>query len=689
MLRFIAEQLAVPLDQLADFLGVYVCDARRVVADFEGLGWVSVRQFVVGDTSWVWLRKGGAAASGTGFAARPPALESLFHRRAVNEVRLMLESRVPEGRWVCERQLHRERLRRHKRWIDDDRTHVADGVFEVNGERHAIEVELSRKTEDEMRSILASHSSRYDAIVYFCTPQTRRHLERMDWALANPKLVIRGIEIEGRRLHAERWRVGGEDQPLQSHEVEVWEQVVLDLLGEQGAVPLDQLARFLKCGEEKVERMVRYLSERGLIKRARPLVDDADWVWLTGSGVRSSTKRLSVTHPGLGGLKDWRAANEVRLHLAERAPEARWTSRRELWRGATSTRAVPWGVLEVNGERHAVEVFLKARRLERVVELLTQRSEEYDAVICFGGAAACRSLRRMLKKGVWPKVVVRCIPELAPAGVTQPQAEELWELEAVTAEELPGAVLSAIAKAAETPSVPRILEVGKRVGPGPHGFEVETVRGRFKVTDAPRSGWRARKTPGRLGKSTKDHPHRRDRLVTAMIDAVADVGYDKLSVQKVLMRKGLSRATFYEEFKDKEGCFLAVVDVLARRMWERIEAAVAGAPSGWQRGFRAGLAELLRFVAEEPKEARVLLVEARASTPAGAQCRDELFERFVVAVDALVRRDLDEPPSGVVAAGIVGGIESVVIPRLQKGEIDDLDELVSPLMNLALLSYAN
>ncbi len=123
-------------------------------------------------------------------------------------------------------------------------------------------------------------------------------------------------------------------------------------------------------------------------------------------------------------------------------------------------------------------------------------------------------------------------------------------------------------------------------------------------------------------------------------------------------------------------------------MRERIEAAVADAGPSWRDQLRSGIAELLRFIAEEPEEARTVIVEARASSPAGLRRRDELLDHFAGCIDALVREDLDEPPSAIAAAGVVGGIESVLYARLQKGETDELDALLPSLMYFAVLAYA-
>jgi AcrR family transcriptional regulator len=180
----------------------------------------------------------------------------------------------------------------------------------------------------------------------------------------------------------------------------------------------------------------------------------------------------------------------------------------------------------------------------------------------------------------------------------------------------------------------------------------------------------------------------RERLLAAMIEAVTENGYNTLTVQNVLTRAGISRPTFYEQFGDKEDCFLAAFDAAATRMRERIEAAATEAGPDWRDQLRCGIAELLRFIAEEPEEARMVIVEARASSSAGLLRRDELLDRFASCIDALVREDLDEAPSAIAAAGVVGGIESVLYARLQKDETDDLDALLPSLMYFAVLAYA-
>jgi AcrR family transcriptional regulator len=179
----------------------------------------------------------------------------------------------------------------------------------------------------------------------------------------------------------------------------------------------------------------------------------------------------------------------------------------------------------------------------------------------------------------------------------------------------------------------------------------------------------------------------RERLLAAMLETVNELGYRALTVQDVLSRAGVSRPTFYEQFEDKEDCFLAAFDASAERLNERLQAAVYDEDQGWRLWLRHGLEALLQFIAEEPMAARTVIVEARASSPAGLRRRDDLLDRFATCIDAEARKELADPPSGIAAAGVVGGIESVLYARLQREETAELDSLLPSLMYFAVLPY--
>ncbi len=181
----------------------------------------------------------------------------------------------------------------------------------------------------------------------------------------------------------------------------------------------------------------------------------------------------------------------------------------------------------------------------------------------------------------------------------------------------------------------------------------------------------------------------RERLIVAMLNAVAELGYLGTNVQDVIDRAGVSRPTFYEHFANKEDCFLAAFDTSAERLREKIDAAVRKGGDVWRDRVRHGLEALLRFAAHEPETARTMVVEARAASATAVRRRVELLDDFARCLDEQARDLLPGPISQtpVTASGIVGGVESLLYSRLCKQEYDELEDLLPSLMYFVVLPY--
>jgi hypothetical protein len=184
VLRLLSEQAAIPLDQLCRFLSLDLAAGVPLAQRLDEAGLIESRRFLARDYPWLWPSRRGARLAGTGFAHSAPDVALLAHRRAINEVRLYLAARAPEGRWVCERMVYRQR---------DPDDHLPDAVFEIDGERHAIEAELTSKRNREIHRIVAEHSNRYDAVLYFCGPLPYNLLRRVQAEGRWPKLVVRRV----------------------------------------------------------------------------------------------------------------------------------------------------------------------------------------------------------------------------------------------------------------------------------------------------------------------------------------------------------------------------------------------------------------------------------------------------------------------------------------------------------------
>ena len=429
VLRVLCEQVAVPLDQLPRILGCTRVEMDETVDALQRIGCVVGRRFFPTDAAWVWASPLGARLSGAGFAYRVPAVRFLTHRRAVNEVRIHLAGREPEGRWVCERELERTLEKGQPK---------PDAVFEVGGERHAIEVELSHKSQPALRTIIASHSRRYDAIVYFCGPRTRGLLELSRRRDRWPKLVVR--EVPGlQTVLATRSR--GFGVPLRNacppervrwarrrrspRAPKSWEREILALISEQGAIPIDQLPRFLDCDRNRAEDFAEHLCEAKFARRAQLLAAEPEWIWLSEGGTRLAQTGFSPYLPAPGALARLRAINEIRLRVQGGASRARWIGWRSLRRELRGRGRIPDAVVEIGDERHAIEVEL-GRRVSRedAARMIAHRSANYDAVICFCTDRARRFYERLAAQNHWPKLLIHQLP--APGAAPKGRSPSRW-----------------------------------------------------------------------------------------------------------------------------------------------------------------------------------------------------------------------------------------------------------------------
>ncbi len=181
----------------------------------------------------------------------------------------------------------------------------------------------------------------------------------------------------------------------------------------------------------------------------------------------------------------------------------------------------------------------------------------------------------------------------------------------------------------------------------------------------------------------------RERLLMAAIRAAAELGYRGMNVQDVIDRAGVSRPTFYEHFANKDDCFVAAFDAGATRLQTRIEQEAALGGDVWRERLRLGFTALLDFTRTEPDTARTVIVEARSADTATVMHRVALLESFTTCIDAGVREYVSggDDHSPLTAAGVVGGVESLLYSRISRGQAGDLDALLPSLMYFAVLPY--
>jgi len=189
LLRFVGEQFAVTLPQLARLMGRSQHAARWLRSRWERAGWAQGRALLVGEPVFVWLTRRGMRAAGLDFSVWRPNPGALAHIAAVNEVRLHLAERRPDAVWVCERELARE----PRRELGGFGAHRPDALVVVDDRELAIEVELTQKRRSRAELIMREHLAHYGGAVYFAALAPRRLLERLAEEIGGGRVQVRSL----------------------------------------------------------------------------------------------------------------------------------------------------------------------------------------------------------------------------------------------------------------------------------------------------------------------------------------------------------------------------------------------------------------------------------------------------------------------------------------------------------------
>jgi AcrR family transcriptional regulator len=181
----------------------------------------------------------------------------------------------------------------------------------------------------------------------------------------------------------------------------------------------------------------------------------------------------------------------------------------------------------------------------------------------------------------------------------------------------------------------------------------------------------------------------RARMLDAMIHAVAEKGYAHVAVADVIERAGVSRKTFYEQFANKEDCFLAAYDTGVDRLLAAIDDALAGLAPDWLAAARRAVEVYLAGMAASPAFARAFLIEALGAGPEALARRDVVQGRFADQLAAIHRRarvDIPEipevPPHTFRAA--VGAVNELVTAHVLEHGAQTLPELTDAILDVHL-----
>jgi AcrR family transcriptional regulator len=179
--------------------------------------------------------------------------------------------------------------------------------------------------------------------------------------------------------------------------------------------------------------------------------------------------------------------------------------------------------------------------------------------------------------------------------------------------------------------------------------------------------------------------NQRERILSAVAQATAELGYPDMSVEAIIARAGVSRRTFYEHFKNKEDAFLAAYDATVHRLATHVRRAYLQQATALER-LRAGIGAYLQFLASEPELARMGVVEVLAAGPRALARRGDALRLFAEIIEDNIHQLV---PScrrpALTSQTIVGGIYEVVFSRILAGRTADLPGMTDDLLVAVLM----
>jgi AcrR family transcriptional regulator len=213
-----------------------------------------------------------------------------------------------------------------------------------------------------------------------------------------------------------------------------------------------------------------------------------------------------------------------------------------------------------------------------------------------------------------------------------------------------------------------------------------------KVKDEQR--WRGRPLPRGRHKLTADtvRTSQRERLERAIIELVAEHGFERTTVPMVVKTARVSGNAFYDFFADKTDCFLSACDVVAHDLLAELVVVVSD--PDWVQAMRRGAGIYLRWWQERPAFARAYLLSLQTAGESALEQRERTYELFRAMFADLGRRARAEQPdlpplSPLVPRVLVVAITELVAEEVRGDRLARLSELEPELSRLAIRLLAD
>ncbi len=181
---------------------------------------------------------------------------------------------------------------------------------------------------------------------------------------------------------------------------------------------------------------------------------------------------------------------------------------------------------------------------------------------------------------------------------------------------------------------------------------------------------------------------RRARLLEAAADLFAADGYAATSIERLCARAGVTTRHFYEEFKSREDVLSALCEEIDRMTFAAIQSAVEQAPDDAEARTRAVVATFITQMLADPRRARIVLVESRASGATSENWRrtHARYAEFIRSQCELLAGKglLPSRDFTLASTALVGAMNELLVAHCTGTSMASIDELIDELVHIFL-----
>jgi AcrR family transcriptional regulator len=180
----------------------------------------------------------------------------------------------------------------------------------------------------------------------------------------------------------------------------------------------------------------------------------------------------------------------------------------------------------------------------------------------------------------------------------------------------------------------------------------------------------------------KENTDHRSRLLAGLATVLESKTLAELYADDIVRTAGVSKRTFYQHFKNKQECFLALYEEnSAYIMTTLLHATQDESLSMVERVERGAEVYLAAMQAQAPLMKR-LYIDILTLGSEGLAARRRVIGMFALLITDMYSKEQQRLPSlpdipEVMLTGIIAGLNELILYRIEDGKADELTELAS------------